>query len=163
ALLKIVEAAKKKSFAAYVQQLESSRMKLSQLEQELQRARQQESNLNQRVVMPMMGWMQALSIVIKKASAQNFVGSAELGQGNGWLCNYLGLGLISNIVKGPRFEISVIAMAGNYSVRSLLDKMIESANSAYLGILERWVYEGVIDDTHDEFFIAENKSLQKVR
>ncbi|PWA78766.1 spc97 / Spc98 family of spindle pole body (SBP) component [Artemisia annua] len=52
-------------------------------------------------------------------------------------------------------------MAGNYSVRSLLEKMIESANSAYLGILERWVYEGVIDDPHDEFFIAEDKSLQK--
>ncbi|GKA00615.1 Orf y, partial [Tanacetum coccineum] len=30
------------------------------------------------VVGPMMGWMQALSIVIKKASAQNFVGSAVL-------------------------------------------------------------------------------------
>ncbi|GJU52434.1 gamma-tubulin complex component 2 [Tanacetum coccineum] len=103
---------------------------------------------------PMMGWMQALPIVIKKASAHNFV-----GQGNGWLCSYLGL--ISNIVQGTRFEISVIAMAGNYSVRFLLEKMIESANSAYLGILERWVYEGVIDDTHDEFFIAENKSLQK--
>lgn len=26
----------------------------------------------------------------------------------------------------------------------------------------RWVYEGVIDDPHGEFFIAENKSLQKV-
>lgn len=26
----------------------------------------------------------------------------------------------------------------------------------------RWVYEGVIDDPHGEFFIAEDKSLQKV-
>lgn len=26
----------------------------------------------------------------------------------------------------------------------------------------RWVYEGVIDDPYGEFFIAENKSLQKV-
>lgn len=26
----------------------------------------------------------------------------------------------------------------------------------------RWVYEGVIDDPYSEFFIAENKSLQKV-
>ncbi|GJS65727.1 gamma-tubulin complex component 2 isoform X1 [Tanacetum coccineum] len=88
---------------------------------------------------PMMGSMQALSIVIKKASAQNFVGSAVLN-------------LLQSQAK---------VMAGNYSVRSLLEKMIESANSAYLGILERWVYEGVIDDPHDEFFIAENKSLQK--
>ncbi|KAJ0478003.1 putative gamma-tubulin complex component protein [Helianthus annuus] len=53
-------------------------------------------------------------------------------------------------------------MAGNYLVRLLLEQMIDSANSAYLGILERWVYEGLIDDPHDEFFIAENKSLQKV-
>lgn len=26
----------------------------------------------------------------------------------------------------------------------------------------RWVYEGVIDDPYGEFFITENKSLQKV-
>ncbi|MFS7916904.1 putative gamma-tubulin complex component protein [Helianthus anomalus] len=88
---------------------------------------------------PMMGSMQALSIVIKKASAYNFVGSAVLN-------------LLQSQAK---------LMAGNYLVRSLLEKMIDSANSAYLGILERWVYEGVIDDPHDEFFIAENKSLQK--
>ncbi|XP_022027322.1 gamma-tubulin complex component 2 isoform X3 [Helianthus annuus] len=88
---------------------------------------------------PMMGSMQALSIVIKKASAYNFVGSAVLN-------------LLQSQAK---------LMAGNYLVRSLLEKMIDSANSAYLGILERWVYEGVIDDLHDEFFIAENKSLQK--
>lgn len=88
---------------------------------------------------PMMGSMQALSIVIRKASSCNFVGSAVLN-------------LLQNQAK---------VMAGNYLVRSLLEKMIESANSAYLGILERWVYEGVIDDPHDEFFIAENKSLQK--
>ncbi|MFS8007389.1 putative gamma-tubulin complex component protein [Helianthus anomalus] len=88
---------------------------------------------------PMMGSMQALSIVIKKASAYNFVGSAVLN-------------LLQSQAK---------LMAGNYLVRSLLEKMIDSANSAYLGILERWVYEGLIDDPHDEFFIAENKSLQK--
>ncbi|KAI3743015.1 hypothetical protein L1987_60716 [Smallanthus sonchifolius] len=88
---------------------------------------------------PMMGSMQALSIVIRKASAYNFVGSAVLN-------------LLQSQAK---------VMAGNYLVRSLLEKMIDSANSAYLGILERWVYEGVIDDPHDEFFIAENKSLQK--
>ncbi|KAL7611990.1 hypothetical protein Lser_V15G05587 [Lactuca serriola] len=88
---------------------------------------------------PMMGSMQALSTVIRKASASNFVGSAVLN-------------LLQSQAK---------IMAGNYLVRSLLEKMIESANSAYLGILERWVYEGVIDDPHDEFFIAENKSLQK--
>ncbi|XP_061995500.1 uncharacterized protein LOC133713478 [Rosa rugosa] len=53
------------------------------------------------------------------------------------------------------------AMAGDTAVRSLLEKMVECASNAYLVILVRWVYEGVIDDPYGEFFIAENKSLQK--
>ncbi|KAM5561962.1 gamma-tubulin complex component 2 [Rosa sericea] len=88
---------------------------------------------------PMMGSMQALSTVIQKASANNFVGSAVLN-------------LVQSQAK---------AMAGDTAVRSLLEKMAECASNAYLGILERWVYEGVIDDPYGEFFIAENKSLQK--
>ncbi|KAL2249191.1 gamma-tubulin complex component 2 [Sesamum indicum] len=88
---------------------------------------------------PMMGSMQALSIVIKKASASNFIGSAVLN-------------LLQSQAK---------AMAGDHVVRSLLEKMSQSASQAYLGILERWVYEGVIDDPYGEFFIAENKLLQK--
>ncbi|KAK6144930.1 hypothetical protein DH2020_021750 [Rehmannia glutinosa] len=88
---------------------------------------------------PMMGSMQALSILIKKASAGNFIGSAVLN-------------LLQSQAK---------AMAGDHVVRSLLEKMSQCANQAYLGILERWVYEGVIDDPYGEFFIAENKSLQK--
>ncbi|XP_028101376.1 gamma-tubulin complex component 2-like isoform X1 [Camellia sinensis] len=88
---------------------------------------------------PMMGSLQALSIVIKKASANNFVGSAILN-------------LLQSQAK---------AMAGDRAVRSLLEKMTQSASSAYLGILERWVYEGVIDDPYGELFIAENKSLPK--
>lgn len=39
-----------------------------------------------------------------------------------------------------------------------LDSPSEAVNSKMC----RWVYEGVIDDPHDEFFIAEDKSLQKV-
>lgn len=88
---------------------------------------------------PMMGSMQALSIVIKKASANNFVGSVVLN-------------LLHSQAK---------AMSGDHAVRSLLEKMTQSASLPYLGILERWVYEGVIDDPYGEFFIAENKSLQK--
>ncbi|KAK6144947.1 hypothetical protein DH2020_021767 [Rehmannia glutinosa] len=88
---------------------------------------------------PMIGSMQALSILIKKASAGNFIGSAVLN-------------LLQSQAK---------AMAGDHVVRSLLEKMSQCANQAYLGILERWVYEGVIDDPYGEFFIAENKSLQK--
>ncbi|KAH7511156.1 hypothetical protein FEM48_ZijujUnG0037300 [Ziziphus jujuba var. spinosa] len=88
---------------------------------------------------PMMGSMQALYTVIQKASANNFAGPAVL-----------------NLLQSQ-----ARAMAGDSAVRSLLEKMVQCASNAYLGILERWVYEGVIDDPYGEFFIAENKSLQK--
>ncbi|XP_062082165.1 gamma-tubulin complex component 2 [Humulus lupulus] len=88
---------------------------------------------------PMMGSMQALSSVIQKTSANNFAGSAVLN-------------LLQSQAK---------AMAGDNAVRSLLEKMAQCASNAYLSILERWVYEGVIDDPYGEFFIAENKTLQK--
>ncbi|KAG7970420.1 hypothetical protein I3843_07G083800 [Carya illinoinensis] len=88
---------------------------------------------------PMMGSMLALSIVIQRASANNFSGSAVLN-------------LLQSQAK---------AMAGDNAVRLLLEKMVQCASNAYLGILERWVYEGVIDDPYGEFFIVENKSLQK--
>ncbi|TYH79719.1 hypothetical protein ES332_D03G082300v1 [Gossypium tomentosum] len=89
---------------------------------------------------PMMGSMQALSTVIKKVSANNYAGSAVLN-------------LLQSQAK---------AMAGDCAVRSLLEKMTHSASIAYLSILERSViYEGVVDDPYGEFFIAENKSLQK--
>ncbi|KAJ8544765.1 hypothetical protein K7X08_017348 [Anisodus acutangulus] len=64
-------------------------------------------------------------------------------------------------IQGLWFYCQAKAMAGDHVVRSLLEKMSHSANTAYLGILERWGYEGVIDDPYGEFFIAENKSLQK--
>ncbi|GFP89491.1 gamma-tubulin complex component 2 [Phtheirospermum japonicum] len=62
----------------------------------------------------MMGSMKALSILIKKASTANFTGSAVL-----------------NLLKSR-----AKAMAGDHVVRSLLEKMSQSANQAYLGILE---------------------------
>ncbi|GFQ05739.1 protein tesmin/tso1-like cxc 3 [Phtheirospermum japonicum] len=61
-----------------------------------------------------MGSMKALSILIKKASAANFIGSTVLN-------------LLQSQAK---------AMAGDHVVRSLLEKMSQSANQAYLGILE---------------------------
>lgn len=88
---------------------------------------------------PMIGSMQALSMVIKKAIADNVIGSGVLN-------------LLQSQAK---------VMAGDHVVRSLLEKMLHCASQAYLGILERWVYEGLIDDPYGEFFIAENKSLQK--
>ncbi|XP_057515488.1 gamma-tubulin complex component 2 isoform X2 [Amaranthus tricolor] len=88
---------------------------------------------------PMMGSIKALSSVIQKASSNDYAGVDVLN-------------LLQSQAK---------AMAGDHVVRSLLEKMAQCTSSAYLEILERWVYEGVIDDPYGEFFIAENKSLQK--
>lgn len=88
---------------------------------------------------PMMAALHALSIVIDKASSSNLSGSGILN-------------LLQSQAK---------AMAGDNTVCTLLEKMLQSASSPYLSILERWVYEGVIDDPHGEFFITENKTLQK--
>ncbi|EPS65043.1 tubulin gamma complex-associated protein, partial [Genlisea aurea] len=88
---------------------------------------------------PMVRPMQALSVVVKKASASRIIGSAVLN-------------LLQSQAK---------VMAGDHVVRSLLEKMSQCASQAYLKILERWVYEGVIDDPYGEFFISENKLLQK--
>lgn len=88
---------------------------------------------------PMMGSMKALSSVIQKASSNDYAGVDVLN-------------LLQSQAK---------AMAGDHVVRSLLEKMSHCASSAYLEMLERWVYEGVIDDPYGEFFIAENRSLQK--
>ena len=52
-------------------------------------------------------------------------------------------------------------MVGDNATRSLLEKLTQHACTPYLGILERWVYEAVIDDPYLEFLIVENKTLQK--
>uniref|UniRef100_A0A0E0KSF5 Gamma-tubulin complex component n=1 Tax=Oryza punctata TaxID=4537 RepID=A0A0E0KSF5_ORYPU len=87
----------------------------------------------------MMSSLNALTVLVEKAISNNTSGSATLN-------------LLQSQAK---------AMAGDSAVRSLLEKMTECASAAYLRMLERWVYEGVIDDPYGEFFIAENKSLQK--
>ncbi|KAJ4799047.1 Gamma-tubulin complex component [Rhynchospora pubera] len=87
----------------------------------------------------MMSSMNALAVLVEKAIIDNVSGSATLN-------------LLESQVK---------AMAGDNAVRSLLERMTECASAAYFKILERWVYEGVIDDPYGEFFISENKSLQK--
>ncbi|KAH7420640.1 hypothetical protein KP509_13G015300 [Ceratopteris richardii] len=88
---------------------------------------------------PMMGAMQALTNVVLKASEGSLSGAAILN-------------LLEN---------QAAAIAGDSAARSLLQKLSQFASAPYLGILERWVYEGVIDDPYGEFFIDENKALQK--
>ncbi|RCV34392.1 hypothetical protein SEVIR_7G165100v4 [Setaria viridis] len=87
----------------------------------------------------MMSSLNALAVLVEKATSNNTSGSATLN-------------LLQSQAK---------AMGGDSAVRSLLEKMTEYTSAAYLRMLERWVYEGVIDDPYGEFFIAENKSLQK--
>lgn len=88
---------------------------------------------------PMMGAMQALSSVVQKATRNSYSGAGILN-------------LLDN---------QAAAIAGDSAARSLLQKLLEYASAPYLGILERWVYKGVIDDPYGEFFIDENKALQK--
>lgn len=88
---------------------------------------------------PMMGSMQVLASVVQKATGGSFSGAAILN-------------LLEN---------QAAAIAGDSAARSLLQKLSQYASAPYLGILERWVYEGVIDDPYGEFFIDENKALQK--
>ncbi|XP_078447236.1 spc97 / Spc98 family of spindle pole body (SBP) component [Wolffia australiana] len=88
---------------------------------------------------PMIGSMHALSTVIKQISTDDLSGAATLN-------------LLQNQAR---------AMAGDCAVRTLLEKMTECASTPYLRILERWVYEGVIEDPYGEFFISEDKSFMK--
>lgn len=88
---------------------------------------------------PMVAAMQVLSTAVQRAIVQQASGAAML-----------------NLLQKQ-----AIAMAGDNSARSLLQKLIHAASTPYFGILERWVYEGVIDDPYGEFLINENKSLQK--
>ncbi|KAJ7516840.1 hypothetical protein O6H91_21G000900 [Diphasiastrum complanatum] len=88
---------------------------------------------------PMMGAMQALSVVLRRASAKQLSGAAIL-----------------NLLQSQ-----AAAMAGDNAARSLLQKLAHAASAPYFRMLERWVYEGVIDDPYGEFFIDENKGLQK--
>ena len=59
-------------------------------------------------------------------------------------------------------EKSENARHNSNAVRLLLEKMTQCASRAYMSILERLVYEGVIDDPYGEIFIAEDKSFQKM-
>lgn len=88
---------------------------------------------------PMVAAMQVLSTAVQRAIVQHASGATML-----------------NLLQKQ-----AIAMAGDNSARSLLQKLIHAASTPYFRILERWVYEGVIDDPYGEFLINENKSLQK--
>lgn len=48
-------------------------------------------------------------------------------------------------------------MAGDHAVRSLLEKMTQSASSAYLGILERYLIKTYIDLNYNKVHFCKFK------
>ena len=53
------------------------------------------------------------------------------------------------------------ARAGDPSARSLTLRLLAAASRPYVRAVERWVYEGVVDDPYDEFLVVERKELRK--
>ncbi|GBG65400.1 hypothetical protein CBR_g50761 [Chara braunii] len=88
---------------------------------------------------PMMGAMQVLSMVVHRAFAENLTGASLL-----------------NLLQSQAG-----AIAGDSSSHALLMKLLQSASAPYLAMLEKWIYEGTINDPYGEFLVEENKNVLK--
>ena len=53
------------------------------------------------------------------------------------------------------------AHAGDPSARALTLRLLGAASRPYVRAVERWVYEGVVDDPYDEFLVVERRALRK--
>ena len=53
------------------------------------------------------------------------------------------------------------ARAGDATARDLLLRLLRAASAPYAKAVERWVYEGVVDDPYDEFLVIERTHLRK--
>ena len=53
------------------------------------------------------------------------------------------------------------ARAGDPSARALTLRLLSAASRPYVHAVERWVYEGVVDDPYDEFLVVERRPLRK--
>ena len=51
--------------------------------------------------------------------------------------------------------------AGDPSARALVLRLLAAASRPYVRAVERWVYEGVVDDPYDEFLVVEREELRK--
>lgn len=49
-------------------------------------------------------------------------------------------------------------MSGDPVAKALLEKLLAEASRPYLQMLIQWINQGLIDDPHDEFLIAENRT-----
>eukprot|EP00898_Chlorokybus_atmophyticus_P003738 jgi/Chlat1/4365/Chrsp29S04513 len=52
-------------------------------------------------------------------------------------------------------------MAGDTMARKLLQRLMQATCAPYFRMLERWVYEGVVEDPYGEFLIEERLELRK--
>ncbi|PPR84964.1 hypothetical protein GOBAR_AA35749 [Gossypium barbadense] len=125
---------------------------------------------------PMMGSMQALSTVIKKVSANNYAGSAVLNLLQSQAKAMAGdcavrsllekmthsasiayLSILERNQQIPKPELAIY-LDNQQRVKRVKRGAVERVKK---GTVEMVIYEGVVDDPYGEFFIAENKSLQK--
>ena len=53
------------------------------------------------------------------------------------------------------------ARAGDPSARALTLRLLGAASKPYVRAVERWVYEGVVDDPYDEFLVLQRSDLRK--
>ena len=51
--------------------------------------------------------------------------------------------------------------AGDVAARNLCLRLLRAASAPYAKAVERWVYEGVVDDPYDEFLVIERAHLRK--
>lgn len=64
-------------------------------------------------------------------------------------------GALLNVIK------RVSTLGGDERRAKLFSFLIERASVPFLGMLERWIYAGIIDDPYEEFMIAERSDISK--
>jgi len=69
--------------------------------------------------------------------------------------NLRGAGLLNAL------HADAAARAGDPSARALTLRLLGAASKPYVRAVERWVYEGVVDDPYDEFLVLEQRGLRK--
>jgi gamma-tubulin complex component 2 len=47
------------------------------------------------------------------------------------------------------------------SIRDLFEFILEKSSVPYIGILKKWIFEGILDDNFEEFIVKENAEFKK--
>ena len=53
------------------------------------------------------------------------------------------------------------ALVGDQQGRALAQRLLAAGCQPYFQVLDRWLWEGVLDDPHSEFMVQEDKSVGK--